>query len=97
MRIMIADHCSVCGGLRSLSPFSKGEKLCESKQECLAALLAEVQKSMEPPKPRKTYTDDDPCPDCGKYNTFERIYGGERGESGPWFYCTECGWDEEHQ
>lgn len=34
------------------------------------------------------------CPRCSLKTDYSQ-YGGERGESGPFLYCDECGYDEE--
>lgn len=35
------------------------------------------------------------CPQC-KNQILEYHYGGERGEAGPFLYCSGCGYDEEN-
>jgi len=36
------------------------------------------------------------CPQCGQMTAISQ-WGGERGESGPFLCCGECGYDEEDQ
>lgn len=35
------------------------------------------------------------CPKCSSNNAIS-CYGGERGETGPWIFCDDCGYDEEY-